>query len=86
MIDPPRLRAYRQNRLRAEIKAQGLGAIILTEPLSIRYATGVRNCALFQTHIQAGYIFLPAEGPVVYFDSGPIVLSRYPIEESLLNR
>ncbi len=71
VLDLPRLRAYRQNRLRQQIKDQGLAAVILTEPLSIRYATGVRNCALFQMHIQAGYLFLPAEGPVIYFDTGP---------------
>ncbi len=71
MIDGPRLRAYRQNRLREAMKEQGLDAVILDEPLSIRYATGVRNCALFQMHIQAGYLFIPAEGPVVYFDSEP---------------
>ena len=71
LIDVPRLRAYRLNRLRAQIAAHGLGAVVLLEPLSIRYATGVRNCALFQTHIQAGYLFVPAEGPVVYFDSEP---------------
>ena len=71
MIDIPRMRAYRQNRLCEQIVAQGLDAIILTEPLSIRYATGVRNCALFQMHIQAGYLFVPAQGPVIYFDSAP---------------
>lgn len=71
MIDVPRMRRYRLNRLREQIVAQGLDAIILVEPLSIRYATGVRNCTLFQMHIQAGYLFIPAEGPVVYFDSKP---------------
>ena len=71
MIDVPRLRAYRLNRLRQQIAAQGLGAVVLLEPLSIRYATGVRNCALFQSHILAGYLFVPAEGPVIYFDSEP---------------
>ncbi|WP_420547504.1 M24 family metallopeptidase [Curvivirga sp.] len=71
MIDVPRMRAYRQNRLREQIKAQGFDAVILAEPLGIRYATGVRNCTLFQMHIQAGYLFIPAEGPVVYFDSEP---------------
>ncbi len=71
MIDVPRMRRYRQNRLREQIRAQGLDAIILVEPLSIRYATGVRNCTLFQMHIQAGYLFVPADGPVVYFDSEP---------------
>ncbi len=71
MIDVPRLRRFRQNRLREQIRAQGFDAIILVEPLSIRYATGVRNCTLFQMHIQAGYLFMPADGSVVYFDSEP---------------
>ncbi|MEX0320053.1 MAG: M24 family metallopeptidase [Ruegeria sp.] len=71
MIDVPRMRRYRQNRLREQMKAHGLAAVILTDPLSIRYATGVRNCTLFQMHIHAGYLFLPAEGPVIYFDSEP---------------
>lgn len=70
-IDVPRMRAYRQSRLREHIRKQGLDAVILTEPLSIQYATGVRNCTLFQMHIQSGYLFIPAEGPVVYFDSEP---------------
>ena len=71
IIDVPRMRAYRQNRLRAQICDHGLDALILVEPLSIRYATGVRNCALFQMHIQAGYLFLPVAGPTIYFDSSP---------------
>lgn len=71
LIDVPRMRRYRQNRLRAQMKAHGIAAVILTDPLSIRYATGVRNCTLFQMHIHAGYLFLPAEGPVIYFDSEP---------------
>ena len=70
-IDVPRMRAWRLNRLREQIAAHGLDAVILAEPLSIRYATGVRNCALFQMHILAGYLFVPASGPVVYFDSEP---------------
>ena len=71
LIDVPRMRAWRRNRLREQIAAHGLDAVVLVEPLSIRYATGVRNCALFQMHIQAGYLFMPADGPVIYFDSQP---------------
>lgn len=71
LIDVPRMRRWRRNRLREQICAHGLDALILVEPLSIRYATGVRNCALFQMHILAGYLFVPAAGPVVYFDSEP---------------
>jgi len=71
MLDMPRLRRYRLERLREQIIAHELAGVLLTDPLSIRYATGVRNCALFQTHIHAGYLFVPAQGPVVYFDSAP---------------
>ncbi len=71
MIDVPRMRAWRQGRLREQITAHGLDGLVLTEPLSIRYATGVRNCTLFQMHIQAGYLFLPGDGPVTFFDSQP---------------
>ena len=71
LIDVPRMRAWRRNRLREQIVAYGLDAVVLVEPLSIRYAAGVRNCTLFQMHIQAGYLFMPADGPVVYFDSQP---------------
>ena len=71
LIDVPRMRAWRRNRLREQIAAYGLDAVVLVEPLSIRYAAGVRNCTLFQMHIQTGYLFMPADGPVIYFDSQP---------------
>ena len=71
MIDLPRMRRYRLNRVREQLIARDYAAVVLLSPYSIRYATGVRNCAIFQTHIQAGYLFVPAEGPVVYFDSAP---------------
>ena len=71
MIDIPRMRAYRLNRIREQLKAREIGAVVLFDPLSIRYAAGVRNCALFQMHIKSGYLFVPMEGPTVYFDSEP---------------
>ena len=71
VIDVPRLRRYRLDRVRQALRDRDLAAALLLDPLSIRYACGVRNCALFQTHIPAGYLFVPAEGPVVYFDSEP---------------
>ena len=71
MIDLEAMRHYRLGRLREQLKARDIGACVLLSPYSIRYATGVRNCAIFQTHILAGYLFVPAEGPVIYFDSDP---------------
>ncbi len=71
MVDLAKLRRYRLGRLRAQLAAQDIAACVLFSPLSIRYATGVRNCAVFQTHIPSGYLFVPAEGPLVLFDSEP---------------
>ena len=71
VLDIPRMRSYRLQRIREQLVLHEYAAVLLTDPLSIRYACGVRNCALFQTHIHAGYLFIPAHGPVIYFDSEP---------------
>jgi Xaa-Pro aminopeptidase len=71
MLNLGRMRQYRLNRVRQQLLERDYGACVLLSPYSIRYATGVRNCAIFQTHILAGYLFIPASGPVVYFDSDP---------------
>jgi Xaa-Pro dipeptidase len=65
------MRHYRLSRLREQMAAQDIGACVLTTSYSIRYASGVRNCAVFQNHILAGYLFVPREGPVILFDSEP---------------
>lgn len=67
-IDMRRLRTYRLQRLRDQILKHDLAAVVLFSPLSIRYASGVRSCALYSTHIVSGYLFVPAEGPVILFD------------------
>ncbi|MDA9983245.1 hypothetical protein N9H39_11100, partial [Gammaproteobacteria bacterium] len=80
VIDIPRMRHYRLQRVREQIRAFNYGAVVLLDPLSIRYATGVRNYALFQTHILAGYLFVPAQGPVIYFDAEPGLLTGGQLE------
>ncbi|KIC09105.1 hypothetical protein RA19_16940 [Leisingera sp. ANG-M1] len=62
------MRAYRLNRLRAEMKRQDVGGCVLTSVYSIRYATGMRDAGIMQSHIPLSYLFVPAEGPTVYFD------------------
>ncbi len=68
MIDLARMRTYRLNRLRAEMKRQDVGGCVLTSVYSIRYATGMRDAGIMQSHIPLSYLFVPAEGPTVYFD------------------
>lgn len=38
------------------------------------------NCVLIQRHIAAGHLFLPADGPALYFDSDPGRATWGPIE------
>ena len=71
LIDMARMRRYRLGRIRAQLKAQDMAACLLVTPHSLRYATGLRNCAIYQAHIPATYLFVPAEGPTVLFDSQP---------------
>ncbi|MGH6952725.1 MAG: M24 family metallopeptidase [Alphaproteobacteria bacterium] len=68
-IDMVKLRAFRLGRVRAELKRRDYGACVLFDPLSIRYATGSRGHSVFLTHIPGRYLFLPAAGPVVLFES-----------------
>lgn len=67
-IDLVHLRAYRLARLRRSLANSGYAACLLTDPISIRYATGSRNASIFQMHVPCRYAFIPVEGPVVLFD------------------
>lgn len=68
MIDLAKMRTYRLKRLRDEMKRQDVGGCVLTSVYSIRYATGMRDAGIMQSHIPLSYLFVPAEGPTVYFD------------------
>ena len=64
-IDRQRLHEYRTDRLRAELRKAEAGAMILLNPLSLRYAIDYRTYMLFQSRIPSTYLFFPAEGPLV---------------------
>ena len=46
-IDLAAVRLYRQGRVRSEMAARGVDAVILSDPVNIRYATGTRNMQVF---------------------------------------
>lgn len=46
-IDHLAVRTYRQARVRAQMLAYGVDAVILSDPVNIRYATGTRNMQVF---------------------------------------
>jgi len=67
-IDQKKLRAYRLERLRQELRKRDYGASLLSDPINIRYATGSRNMMLWTMHSPSRWAFVPAEGPVVLFE------------------
>jgi len=67
-VDAVKMRLGRLNRLRAEMSNRACGALILTDPVNIRYATDARNMTVFHLRNPARYLFLPVEGPVVLFE------------------
>ncbi len=70
MMDMRAMRSYRLNRVRQQLKNQDVAAALLFDPVNVRYATGATNMPVFRMHYLIGQCcFIPAEGPVVLFDS-----------------
>lgn len=67
-IDMRRLRTYRYGRVQQQLRERNIPAILLTNPINIRYATGSRNMQLWALHTPARYAFIPANGKAVLFD------------------
>lgn len=71
VVDAATLSAVRRgrlNRLRGEMIARDIGAVVLVDPVNLRYATDTRNMQIFSARNPARYAFIAAEGPVVLFD------------------
>ena len=67
-VDVARMRLDRLGRLQAELRRRDLGAILLYDPVNIRYATDCRNMQIWTMHTTARYCLVPAEGAAVLFD------------------
>jgi Xaa-Pro dipeptidase len=67
-IDAVRMRGYRLNRIRDQLKRLGYGGFLTADPINILYATGYRNMALYHLRNPSQYVYIPTEGPVVLFD------------------
>ncbi len=76
-IDHVALAGRRQEHLRRHLLDAGIDLAVLTNPISIRYATAYRGYATFQTHIPSHYLLIPADGPAVlhgaYTDDLPTI-------------
>lgn len=67
-LDMAKMRAYRLQRVRDELKRLDYGAAVLFDPINIRYATGSRNHSAFIFHFPSRYLFVPVDGPVILFE------------------
>jgi Xaa-Pro aminopeptidase len=67
-IDQRKLRAYRLDRVRAELRRRDYAGALLGDPLNIRYATGSRNMSVWTAHAPGRWAFVPTEGPVVLYE------------------
>lgn len=56
--------SYRLARIRDEMQRQQVSLLVLTSPVSLRYAANIDEYQLFQSHIPTCYLFVPVEGPV----------------------
>ncbi|MGD8838734.1 MAG: Xaa-Pro peptidase family protein [Gammaproteobacteria bacterium] len=66
-IDFERMSDYRIGRLREQLRLHDAALVILVNPISLRYAVDYRSYMLFQSHIPTVYLFLPQDGPTVFY-------------------
>jgi Xaa-Pro dipeptidase len=66
--DMKRLRGYRLGRVQEQLRQRDLGAVVLFDPINIRYATGSRNMTVWVLHNASRCAFVPTEGQAVLFE------------------
>lgn len=66
--DLPAIRRYRLARVREHLVANDLDAVLLHDPLNVKYATDTTNMPIWTMHNEVRSCFVPADGPVVVFE------------------
>ena len=70
-IDERAVRGYRQARLRAEMAKRDIAAVILSDAVNIRYATGTRNMQVFTSRNEPSrYLLLTADQSILHEFTG----------------
>ena len=76
-IDLPAVRKYRLHRVRQEMQRHNVQALILSDPVNIRYATGARNMQVFSArNAPSRYLVLTANHSILYEFTGCLHLGR----------
>ncbi len=66
-IDHARMTAYRQGRLRDQMRQHDVAALVLVNPVSLRYAVNYATYLPFQSRIPSTYLFMAQDGPTDIF-------------------
>lgn len=75
-IDLRAVRGYRQARVRSEMAKRGIDAVILSDPVNIRYATGTRNMQVFSMrNAPARYLLMTAGRSILFEFTGALHLA-----------
>ncbi len=70
-IDMAAVRAHRLSRVRSEMNRRGIAALILSDPVNIRYATGARNMQVFSArNTPSRYLILTEDRAILYEFTG----------------
>ena len=67
-MDEATVRAYRAERIRGELRRQNHEAVLVVDPVNLRYATGTRNMQVWTMHNLTRYAIVFAHGPSVLFE------------------
>jgi len=67
-INFSKLRSYRLDRVRKELKKNNLEACILFDPVNVRYALDSVNMSVYNMHNLTRYCFVPVNGPVILYE------------------
>jgi Xaa-Pro aminopeptidase len=62
------IRRYRLERIREKLRLFDYGAIVVSDPLNVRYATDSSNMQVWTMHNNVRYCFIATDGPVILFD------------------
>jgi Xaa-Pro dipeptidase len=70
-IDLAAVRRYRLNRVRAQMQSRNIAALILSDPVNIRYATGTRNMQVFcARNTPSRYLIITQNETILYEFTG----------------
>ena len=67
-IDFDKLRSYRLDRVRNELKKNNIEACILFDPVNVRYALDTVNMSVYNMHNLTRYCFVPVDGPTILYE------------------